>query len=65
MPGKAGRKEGGNTKGKAELQDKLVKVSLTPEGQRKAELQKRDLVSKFPSRFNTSPPSLPHGLMTV
>lgn len=33
MPGKAGRKEGGNTKGKAELQDKLVKVSLTPKGE--------------------------------
>lgn len=33
MPAKAGRKEGGNTKRKAELQDKLVKVSLTPKGE--------------------------------
>lgn len=33
MPGKAGRKEGGNTKRKPELQDKLVKVSLTPKGE--------------------------------
>lgn len=66
MHAKAGRKQGGNRKRKAEFQDKLFKVILTPEGGRKAELQKRDVVSKFPPRLNTSPPSLlhsPHGCL--
>ena len=41
-------------------------MSLTPEAGRKTELQKTDVVSKFPSRLNTGLPSLlhtPHGYL--